>query len=151
MKFRRRRERRVVVRWDMTPFVDVMFQLLIFFMLSSTFVISSSVPVQLPEKDTDKPVQAEARDIVVSIVADGGGRNGMGSIYLEETRVDEAELVAVLQERAAHETAANATRPPMVMIRAAWNVPTQRVVDVMEACEEAGLRSFGIGVAAKQE
>jgi biopolymer transport protein ExbD len=149
MKFRRRRERRITVRWDMTPFVDVMFQLLIFFMLSSTFVIQSSVPVELPEKDTDKPVQAEARDIVVSIVADGGGRNGMGSIYLEETRVEEAELVAVLKERAAHE-ADIAQRPPMVMIRAAWNVPTQRVVDVMEACEEAGLRSFGIGVAARQ-
>lgn len=150
MKFRRRKERRIGVRWDMTPFVDVMFQLLIFFMLSSTFVIQSSVPVALPEKDTDKPVTAEARDIVVSIVADGGGRNGMGSIYLEETQVDEAELVAVLQARAAHETANNSSRPPMVMIRAAWNVPTQRVVDVMEACEEAGLRSFGIGVAARQ-
>ena len=150
MKFKRKRGRRVSAQWDMTAFVEVIFQLLIFFMLSSTFVVQSSVPVELPEKDTDKPVQAEARDIIVSIVADGGGRDGMGSIYLEETKVEEAELVAVLRERGEHESGGNPDRPPMVMIRAAWNVPTQRVVDVMEACEEAGLPSFGIGVASRQ-
>jgi len=151
VKFRHRTRRKVAASFDMTPLIDVVFQLLIFFMLSSTFVIQSAVPVELPEKTGGDPVPIEVRDIVVSIQADGGGPDGLGTIYLEETPVDTVQLVATLRELSERPEYQNAQRKPLVLIRADGRVPTQRIIDVMEACQEADFRSFGIGVAAQPE
>lgn len=151
MKFRHRTRRKVAASFDMTPLIDVVFQLLIFFMLSSTFVIQSAVPVELPEKTGGDPVPLEVRDIVVSIQADGGGADGLGTIYLEETPVDTTQLVATLKELAERPEYKNAQRQALVLIRADGRVPTQRIIDVMEACQKAEFRSFGIGVSAQPE
>ena len=152
MRFRRPRKKVLFAKFDLTAFVDVMFQLLIFFMCTSTFAYQSSVPVELPEKDSDNPVQVEAKDIVVSVVNDSGDVDQLGSIYLEpnnETPVPLEELAARLQVESNLHAAPAGDIKPMVLIRADGRVPTQRIIDVMEACEEAGLRSFGIGVSAE--
>lgn len=135
----------------MTPLIDVVFQLLIFFMLSSTFVVQSAIPVELPEKSGGDPVPLEVRDIVVSIQADGGGADGLGTIFLEETPVDLEQLAATLKELGQRPEYRNAQRQALVLIRADGRVSTQRIIDVMEACQEAEFRSFGIGVAAQPE
>ena len=43
MKFRVEKKRKISAIVDMTPLIDVVFQLLIFFMLSATFVVQSSI------------------------------------------------------------------------------------------------------------
>ena len=54
MKFRKNvaqgnERRRVRATLDLTPLIDVVFQLLVFFMLTSTFVVQTSLPIQMPQ------------------------------------------------------------------------------------------------------
>ena len=52
-------ERRDAPRLDMTPLIDVIFQLLLFFMLSTTFRNAPSFEVQLPEVSSDQMIQED--------------------------------------------------------------------------------------------
>lgn len=146
MKLKKRGHRKITANLDMTPLIDVVFQLLIFFMLSATFVVQSSVPIELPEKSTDSPTPVEAKDIVVSVTADG-------KFYIDpdSDAIDATGLAARLREESEKRPMEDPTVKPMVLIRADGTVPTQLLIDVMEACEEAELRNFGIGVRAETE
>ena len=55
MRFRKqeRDRRRILAEVDLTPLIDVVFQLLIFFMLTATFVVQSSIQIEVPEADTE--------------------------------------------------------------------------------------------------
>ena len=66
----RRPKRRVGVRIDMTPMVDVAFLLLIFFMVTTVFRTPKALEINLPPKDlkTDVPV---SKTITIRILADG--------------------------------------------------------------------------------
>ena len=59
MKFKRQRSQEVGV--DLTPLIDVVFLLLIFFMVSTTFTRESHLQVELPEAsaEPDPAVQAD--------------------------------------------------------------------------------------------
>jgi len=65
MEFRRRLSTRAVV--DLVPMIDVVFQLVIFFMLSSTFIQTPGISLVLPESRTAEPVVMTR--LVVTIVS----------------------------------------------------------------------------------
>lgn len=54
MEFRRRLK--PVATVDLVPMIDVVFQLVIFFMLSSTFILTPGISLILPESSTAEPV-----------------------------------------------------------------------------------------------
>ncbi len=68
MKFKRQRSQEVGV--DLTPLIDVVFLLLIFFMVSTTFTRESHLKVDLPEANGDV-AETEIRQIDVVINAQG--------------------------------------------------------------------------------
>jgi biopolymer transport protein ExbD len=68
VKFARARKEPVEV--NLTPLIDVVFLLLIFFMVSTTFTRETRLSVELPEA-TGVAALTEARTIEVSIAADG--------------------------------------------------------------------------------
>jgi biopolymer transport protein ExbD len=53
---------------DMTPMIDIVFNLLLFFLLSSSYVQHSSLEVKLPESTTSKELEGEA--VVVDVTRD---------------------------------------------------------------------------------
>jgi biopolymer transport protein ExbD len=63
------RPKRATLSIDMAPLIDVVFLLLIFFMLTSSFV-PPSVPLTLPQAAPGAP--SEAAKVVVSLDANGG-------------------------------------------------------------------------------
>ena len=69
MKFKRQRSKEVGV--DLTPLIDVVFLLLIFFMVSTTFTRESHLQVELPEASGEPVSPAEVQQIDVVINADG--------------------------------------------------------------------------------
>ena len=75
---------------DMTAMVDVVFNLLIFFMVSTTFItVSQALPVDLPQASTALP---QASDLpTVTITADD-------AIFVGADEVTEENLVEVLSE-----------------------------------------------------
>jgi biopolymer transport protein ExbD len=66
----RRPKRRVGVRIDMTPMVDVAFLLLIFFMVTTVFRTPKALEINLPPKDAKVDV-AESKTMTIRILADG--------------------------------------------------------------------------------
>src|SRR5467141_1664183 len=65
-----RPKRRVGVRIDMTPMVDVAFLLLIFFMVTTVFRTPKAVEINLPPKDLNVQVP-ESKTMSIRILADG--------------------------------------------------------------------------------
>jgi biopolymer transport protein ExbD len=66
----RRTKRRVGIRIDMTPMVDVAFLLLIFFMVTTVFRTPKALEINLPPKDAKVDV-AESKTLTLRILADG--------------------------------------------------------------------------------
>lgn len=68
MKFRRQSNKEVSV--DLTPLIDVVFLLLIFFMVSTTFTEKTELEIELPEAD-GKQAEQETDRIEVEISSEG--------------------------------------------------------------------------------
>ncbi len=65
-----RRKQREDLRVDLTPMIDVVFLLLIFFMISTTFVEKSGLTIKLPEAST-KIADQKPEDVKVYLSKDG--------------------------------------------------------------------------------
>lgn len=114
----------------MTPFVDTIFNLLIFFALSMNFLADPGITVDLPEASAEEAAR-KGGDLDVVITRKG------------EVRLDGAP-VALATLRPALEEAAAAGRGPQVLLRADRSVPHGLVVAVMDAARSAGLTRVAI-------
>lgn len=83
------RKKRESPRVDLTPMVDVVFLLLIFFMISTTFVETPGISVKLPESSSRQRAQ-EVKEIKVYLSKEG-------DIFLGKEAVDMQELRRRLQ------------------------------------------------------
>ncbi|MBN2051200.1 MAG: biopolymer transporter ExbD [Spirochaetales bacterium] len=101
MEFKRRLSPRAYV--DLVPMIDVVFQLVIFFMLSSTFIQTPGISLILPESKTAEPVVMTR--LVVTVVSGeevylnkepydlAGLRQALGKLTDEEKeRIDTAVI-----------------------------------------------------------
>lgn len=66
----RKPKRRIAIRLDMTPMVDIAFLLLIFYMVTTVFSMPQAMEVNLPPTQNPVPV-AESRLMTIRIDADG--------------------------------------------------------------------------------
>ena len=122
---RRRRETLV----DLTPLIDIVFQLLIFFLLTATFQDTPSFKVKLPKaKNTD--VTQESKAVVVTLGADG-------AYEVDGKVVDARELEMRLCLAAQGESSG-------VSINADESTPHKFVVEVMGLAKTCGLEKLNI-------
>lgn len=120
----RRRSLATAATIDLTPMVDVVFLLIIFFMLTTTFItVESGLPVDLPQAQT--AVTSPSDLPTVSI-------DGFGEVYFGGTRVTEAELPALVSQ-ALQETGQTA-----VVLRADSAAQHGQAVRVMDLLRQAG-------------
>ncbi len=78
MKFRRQVSTEVSI--NLTPLIDVVFLLLIFFMVSTTFTRETQLSIDLPEAE-GRPREAVPREIEILVDENGGYRvNGQGLV-----------------------------------------------------------------------
>lgn len=130
MKFRTRSEQPPSV--ELTPLIDVVFLLLIFFMVSTTFISRAGLQVQVPEAGSTQPNPEQGR-IEVMVTPDGD--------YLvdgEEIPPGE-ELFEVLRKRVA-----GSDRQRLLVIRADREARHAHVVAAMDAGKELGLTRIAI-------
>ena len=141
MRFPRNSGLRVRAALDMTSMVNVVLLLLLFFMLTSSFVVQSSVPIELIQ--SEGAAQMERRDMTITLaVGDGGPDNG-GNVYVEEAPVkDWADLRGALMELK------NKNPEALVMVRPDKNVPAERLMRVLGIANGTGITHYGI--AAQQ-
>lgn len=118
---------------DMAPLIDMVFILLIFFMVTTSFVRESGVEVQRPQAAT-----AAARQKGAMMV----GVNQAGNIYIDQRKVD-LRSVRGLVERFLAEDPEGA-----VMIVADKKSHTGKLIRVLDQCRLAGAKD--VAVAAKR-
>ncbi|MEQ8231825.1 MAG: biopolymer transporter ExbD, partial [Gammaproteobacteria bacterium] len=111
------------------PLIDVVFLLLIFFMVSTTFVKESKIDLTLPEA-SEELREHEAVRIELAIDRDG-------SVFVGERGLVNARVETIRQ--ALVEARGNADEEPVVIISADAQTPHQAVVDAMDAARQAGL------------
>lgn len=134
MSFRDRglRPRRSLVVLELTPLIDCIFQLLVFFLLTASFVTTPNMGVELPKAST-KAAPSERRDLIVVVTREG-------AIQFENRTLSPGELLTVLKSQ-------HAKRPDgRVLIQADTKAYHGQVVRVMDAAKAAGFRRLGVAI-----
>jgi biopolymer transport protein ExbD len=115
---------------DITPIVDTVFNLLIFFALSLNFVSTPGIQVNLP-KSSAREIARDRRDFRVVISSDG-------QIYANQKPITLKTLSDELKK------AAQAGSDTQVLIQADQQVAHGRVVEIMDLARRAGLVRLAI-------
>jgi biopolymer transport protein ExbD len=131
VKFQTRRSEPAEI--NLTALIDVVFLLLIFFMVATTFLDPErEISIELPEATTASVSEELPQEIVINVLRDG-------TLSVNGGSVDRAALDSVLKRAAKSDP----TTP--VTIRGDRLVHHEDVVGVMDACGSAGLSNLAVG------
>ena len=125
---------------SLTPLIDVVFLLLIFFMVTTTFNHEANLRVELPE--ASNTVQSEDQKNI-EVVIDRKGQYYMDghSLLDEQSRT----LVTALSKMVKKHNVEK------IVIRADAQTPHQAVVSVMDAAGKLGLTQISIATSSEQD
>ena len=129
MTFKRPRRAGYAAVVELTPLIDVVFLLLIFFMASTTFLRESQLAIELPQA-----ARAPASAAHVEVRVDAAGRYAINGRLLPD-----GELKTLLDALAAQTQAGQA-----VVVAADARTPHQAVVRVLDAAGRSGLTNVRI-------
>ena len=111
---------------DMTPMLDVVFQLILFFLVSTTFAILPGIKLNLPQSRTSESTSMQG----ISISASENG-----DLYFNETKVDMDSLGAFLLE---FDTGETKKEEFPVMLEADSEVTNGTIVKIFDVIRENG-------------
>ena len=117
---------------DIAPLIDVVFQLLIFFMLTSNFVIQPGIKVALPRAITSEVLSSE--NFIVTLT-------GQDLLFLNDKPITIQELVVQLKQ------AASASKS--MLLKADNGASLGRVVEIWDLCRELGIPQINIATNQK--
>ena len=124
---------------NLTPLIDVVFLLLIFFMVSTTFDRHAKLKVELPEASA-KQQQQQDDPVVLSI--DAGGNYYINDRQVVNTTLE--TLKTALQKTVAER------KDVSLVLRADAKTPHQAVVRAMDAASQLGLTRLSIATIESQ-
>ena len=116
---------------EVTPLIDIIFQLVLFFMVSTTFDDSPKIDIDLPESSTNKLLH-ENQDIEIWLSKTG------------EFWIDKKPLA--LDSMLKHLEQAVSNNPKVVVVvKADKEVEHGEVVNVLDLAQKAGVKQLSIG------
>lgn len=118
---------------NMAPLIDVVFLLLIFFMVTTTFREESEIQIDLP-KAANEPMDAMPEAIEVIIDRDG-------KFYVDDQALINTQVDTL--KRAFRQSLGERQNVP-VIVSADANAPHQAVVKAMDAARQVGLSKLSI-------
>ncbi len=134
MKFQT--ENKLLETFNFSSLTDIVFLLLIFFLLSSTFIVQPGIKVKLPKSESSEVTSD--KNITISISRDG-------AYYLNEERVLLSSLPAMLRQKFVY------GKEQIIVIKADRDVTLQSAVDVMDIAKNVGFDKFSIATEQKNE
>jgi biopolymer transport protein ExbD len=114
---------------DMTPMLDIVFIMLIFFIVTTSFVKESGVTVSTPQAQT--AAQQENANIFIAITADG-------EVWIDRRPVDPRAVRAAVARLHADNPEGS------VIIQSDEEASTRMLVEVMDQVRLAGIESIAI-------
>ena len=119
---------------DLTPMLDVVFIMLIFFIVTATFVKESGIDVNRPDAAT--AVKQEKANILIAI-------NAKNEIWIDRRRVDIRSVRPNIERLHAENPQGS------VVIQADKESKTETLIKVMDASRSAGV--FNVAIAAQEQ
>ena len=117
---------------DIAPLIDMIFQLLIFFMLTSSFMIQPGIKINLPKAVTSEVVKPQNLEIIVS---------GENVVYLDGKVVTTQELKEIFSQAKKIQQS--------VLIKSDRRASLGRVVEIWDMARDLGITQ--INIATDQE
>lgn len=129
MSFRKTNKKDISM--DLTPLVDVIFQLILFFMVSTTFDESSNISIELPQSSSEMLMKEDQNfDIWI---------DKEGLYYIEEQAHTREELQSLLQSQAQK-------NPQTVLhVNADKETSHHHIVFLLDIATELGLQELSVG------
>jgi biopolymer transport protein ExbD len=121
---------------NLTPLIDVVFLLLIFFMVSTTFEHQSRIQIDLPEATAE---EIRPDDESLEIIIDAQGRFFLGDQQVVNTEIK--TLKGAIRKSLGDRKAVT------VIIRADARTPHQAVVTVLDAASQLGLTQISLATS----
>jgi len=118
---------------NLTPLIDVVFLLLIFFMVSTTFDTTSELKIELPQASAEKPVKQASK---ISLMIDP-----RGSYFLNGKRLKNTEPELLMLEM--HRLSGSNKEIPVV-IQSDAKSPVQSMITAMDVVGQMGLTHLSI-------
>jgi biopolymer transport protein ExbD len=130
MSGRRRLQPKIEI--NMTPLVDVILQLIIFFMITTSFRTAPGISMDLPTSVTAQNVKTS--ELRVTVMSET-------EIYVDKTMTDLKNLPTVLKARVGGSGSAGGVRAVLEGRSAA---PYQTIISVLDAFRENGIENVGL-------
>lgn len=138
---------------NLTPILDLVFQLITFFMLVINFKgASMDMSLKLPVLGSARPLSSGGKLEPMLLNIDQSGKvTALGQpVEIEQHVVREARLLK-LQLEAAGKELKNGELPVPVVIRADRRVPFKELNHVIELCQQQGYRQFSLNAMLREE
>jgi biopolymer transport protein ExbD len=119
---------------DISPLIDVVFLLLIFFMVTATFVKDMELELERPSASTGAASDAKSLRVYI---------DRAGQIYVDELPVQAWMVQTRVRDMLRGAPDSN------VLVVVDSHVPSQRLIEVVDQCRLAGARD--VGVATESE
>jgi biopolymer transport protein ExbD len=129
MRFRRQLSTRTNV--ELIPLIDVVFQLVVFFMVSTTFILTPGISLVLPTSETSEPVVMTR--LVVTVVS-------RDELYVNQERYDLDGLDRELGAMTAREREGIRT----VVVEGDRGVSYQLMVEILDVLRRNGFRGMNL-------
>ena len=130
MRIRPRKRERYQIQMPLTSLIDIVFLLLIYFLLTTNFIVEQGIDVNLP--DAEASVPQTRQEITVYI-------DKAGMVYINDQPVDFNDLFDRLKDRI------QADPKQLVVVKADGSIALDRAVQVMDIAQAAGARSLFLG------
>jgi len=122
-----------ITQINVVPLVDIMLVLLIIFMLTTSFISTPSIPVNVPKAYTSNPTAPATEALVLTI---------RGDIYFKNKKISRGELSRELKNEASG-------NPDLrIVLSADSNATHGKVVELLDLVRQAGVTKIALGVAA---
>lgn len=132
MKLKRRQFPKIDIM--MAPMIDIIFLLLIFFLLTSSFVYQPGIKINLPKAVTSEVIQE--KNLTIIITSDN-------LIYLNDRLITTNELKEQLKTAA--------TDHPSVLIKSDKKASVGRVVQIWDLCRNLGISQVSVATNQGEE
>jgi biopolymer transport protein ExbD len=114
---------------DLTPMLDVVFIMLIFFIVTASFVKETGADINRPDSNTAE--KKEDASILVAI-------NAQGEIWIDQRRIDARATRANIQRLRAEKPGGS------LVIQADKQARAETIMQVMDAARQAGVRDIAL-------
>jgi biopolymer transport protein ExbD len=126
---------------NMTPLIDCVFLLLIFFMIATTFSPLPGIRVKLPPPGTPPPTQQEPRQFILRI-SDPDPGMPYGTMVLNDQVISMEMLLGTFQR-------GSLKQKEMLIIQSGRDVWHNQIVQVMDLAKRADIKKIGFAMVAR--